>query len=319
MRPVDSEHDFMTPSDRRNGGSLRIGTRGSPLALAQARMVQQLLGGEAAAGLAIVETSGDRVQDRPLREIGGKALWTRELDRALLDGAIDLAVHSMKDVETQLAQGIALAATLPRADPSDRLVGASSIAAIPVGATVGTSSPRRSAQLLHRRPDVRIVTLRGNVGTRLARVAEGNPAATFLAAAGLDRLGIVAGTSLALEEWLPAVAQGAIGITCRADDAQLRARLVQHDHAATRLAVTTERALLAGLGGSCHTAVAAHAVLRAGRLCLAAELMSPCGRDLLREEGEAEPGEGEALGRAIAERFLSRATPAIRASLGLEA
>ncbi|MFN3591534.1 MAG: hydroxymethylbilane synthase, partial [Thermaurantiacus sp.] len=236
---------------------------------------------------------------------------------ALLDGEIDLAVHSMKDVETRLADGVCLAAILRRADPRDRLVGATAIESLPQGAIVGTSSPRRAAQLLHRRPDVRIVTLRGNVGTRLARLADGNPMATFLAAAGLDRLGIAAGVPLALEDWLPAVAQGAIGITCRADDARLRARLSCHDHPATCCAVAAERALLEGLGGSCHTAVAAHARVENGRVRLQAELMSPCGRDLLREDGNSDAADAAALGHALAERFLSRATAAIRASLGL--
>lgn len=319
MRSVETHGFLMTSKSPEPRCRVRIGTRGSPLALVQARMVQAMLGGAEAAPLVVIETSGDRVQDRPLREIGGKALWTRELDRALLSGEIDLAVHSMKDVETRLADGVALAAILPRADPRDRLIGASAISAIPDGATVGTSSPRRAAQLLARRPDIRIVSLRGNVGTRLARVAEGHPAATFLAAAGLDRLGLAVGTPLALDDWLPAVAQGAIGITCRAGDGALLERLAPLDDRLTHVAVAAERALLEGLGGSCHTAVAAHARLAGGRLHLAVELMSPCGQDLLREEGEGEGDNPAGLGHALAGRLLARATPAIRASLGLAA
>jgi hydroxymethylbilane synthase len=296
-------------------GRLAIGTRGSPLALAQARMVAAALGGEATTRISIVETMGDRVQDRPLREIGGKALWTRELDRALLDGEVDLAVHSLKDVETRLADGVVIAAVLPRADARDRLVGAPTIEAIAEGATVGTSSPRRAAQLAHRRPDLAITSLRGNVATRLRRVEEGDVAATFLAAAGLDRLGIAAGTALPIDVWLPAAAQGAIAVTARAGDEALLRRLTSLDHPETRLAVSAERALLEGMGGSCHTAVAAHARLVEGRLSLAAELYSPCGAERLRATREGDTVDPQALGRALAAELMERATPAMRASL----
>jgi hydroxymethylbilane synthase len=300
----------------RPSGPLRLGTRGSPLALAQARMVAEALGGPAAATIVTVQTMGDRVQDRPLREIGGKALWTRELDRALLDGDVDLAVHSMKDVETLLADGVALAAVLPRADPRDCLVGAAGLGALPAGATVGTSSPRRAAQLLHRRPDLSIVPLRGNVGTRLARVAGGEPMATFLAAAGLARLGMAAGVPLDLDEWLPAAGQGVIGITARAGDAETLARLAALDHAETRACLSAERALLARLGGSCHSAVAAHAAIDAGgRLRLRAELYSPCGRDMAKSAVTGDAAQPAQLGEALADALLATATPAIRASL----
>ncbi len=295
---------------------LRLGTRGSPLALVQARMVAEALGGVEAATIVTIRTAGDRMQDRPLREIGGKALWTRELDRALLEGAIDLAVHSMKDVETRLAEGLALAAVLPRDDPRDHLVGAAGIAAIPPGATVGTSSPRRAAQLLNRRPDLSVVALRGNVETRLARVGSGQPQATFLAAAGLARLGIRAGVPLPLDTWLPAVAQGVIGITVRAADAAVLARLAGLDHRETRAAVEAERALLSGLGGSCHSAIAAHAEpCGAGRLRLRAEVYSPDGRDMLRHEAEGCAAEPYRLGQEAADDLLRRASPAIRRSL----
>ena len=300
---------------------LRLGSRASPLALAQARMTADALATAGSAGAAIVpmSTTGDRVQDRALREIGGKALWTRELDRALLDGEIDAAVHSMKDVETQLAPGLALAAMLPRADVRDRLIGALSLADIADGAIVGTASPRRTAQLLHSRPDLRVAILRGNVAGRLQKVADGAVAATFLAAAGLDRLGVDAGVALDLADWLPAVAQGAVGITCRADDAAMLTLLAGIDHWPTRLAVAAERGLLEGLGGSCHTAVAAHAMGDAGGWTLRADLYSPDGADRLRDSLAtpvlATLAEARALGLALAERLLARATPAIRQSL----
>ena len=197
---------------------LRLGTRGSPLALAQARMVANAIAaahGPAAPPIEIVpiRTSGDRIQDRPLAEVGGKALWTKELDRALLDGEIDFAVHSMKDVETIRPPAIGLAAMLPRADVRDRLIGADSVAALPAGAVVGTSAPRRAAQLRRLRPDLRIVLFRGNVATRLAKLAAGEAQATLLAAAGLDRLGQGdVGATVPVETMLPAASQGAVGI-----------------------------------------------------------------------------------------------------------
>lgn len=315
----------MAPSDT---PPLRLGTRGSPLALAQARMTAAaltriLVPGSPPAEIVVIQTTGDRVQDRPLAEIGGKALWTRELDRALIAGEVDAAVHSMKDVETQLAPGLMLAAVLPRADVRDRLVGAPSLPALPAGAKVGTSSPRRAAQLRHRRPDVEPVLLRGNVETRLKAVAEGRVDATFLAAAGLERLGIAEGVALPLDDWLPAAAQGVVGITCRADDARLAGLLAAIDHDATHCCLRAERALLAGLGGSCRTSVAAHARLAdatPGGTCgpaimLRAELLSPDGSDCLRDSVRGPAGDPEALGRALAGQLLARASPAILDSL----
>lgn len=295
---------------------IRIGTRGSPLALAQARMTATALAGANAGETHIVEisTQGDRVQDRALRDIGGKALWTRELDQALLDQRIDCAVHSMKDVETRLPDGIILAAVLERADPRDRLVGVARLADIPAGAIVGTSSPRRAAQLLHRRADLSIGVLRGNVQTRLAAIAEGRVAATFLAAAGLDRLGISEGHLLPLEDWLPAAAQGIVGITCRADDPDMLSRLRAIDHAPSMTVLLAERAVLEGLGGSCHTSVAVHASLAGGDLQLRAELLSPDGRDCVTGaiQGGGDPRD---LGLALARQLIAEATPAILASL----
>ena len=298
---------------------LRIGTRGSPLALTQAQMASAALAdrhamAQAALSIRIFRTTGDRVQDRALAEIGGKALWTRELDRALMEGDIDIAVHSMKDVETRMAEGIALAAVLPRADPRDRLIGAESVAALPAGALVGTSSPRREAQLLHRRPDLRVGLLRGNVETRLRRVADGDFAATFLAAAGLERLGIAAGVALETDGWLPAASQGVVGIACRAGDARIMELLAGIDHGPTRRCLDAERTMLETLGGSCRTAVAAHARVEGdGRLRLDAELLTPDGRERVEAEGRGD--DPARLGQAVAEALLKQASPAMLATL----
>lgn len=286
--------------------------------MAQARMAAAAL--QAAHGLSDdqiriipVQTTGDRIQDRPLAEIGGKALWTRELDRALIDGEIDFAVHSMKDVETRLADGVALAAVLPRADVRDRLIGADAIEAIAPGAIVGTSSPRRAAQLLNRRPDLRVESLRGNVETRLRAIREGRVAATFLAAAGLDRLGIEAGAPLPLTDWLPAASQGIVGMTCRPADTRVLSLLAQVNDAGAFRALTAERAVLEGLGGSCHTSVAVHA-LAAEAISLRAELLSPDGQEQVCGEvaGQGDPHE---LGLELARILLDQAPPAILASL----
>ena len=239
--------------------SFRLGTRGSPLALAQARLTAAAL--TAAHDIAVeivpIVTTGDRIQDRPLTDIGGKALWTKELDAALLEGRIDAAVHSMKDVETRLADGIVIAAILPRADVRDRLLGAASIDALRHGARVGTSSPRRAAQLLHLRPDLMIVPLRGNVATRMAKLAAGEADATLLAAAGLERLGLSDGVAIPLATLLPAPAQGAIGLTARAGDSATLALLAAIDHPPTSVAIGLERAFLAALAADCHSSVAA--------------------------------------------------------------
>lgn len=299
---------------------LRLGSRGSPLARAQTGLVAAALvtAGHASTGTT-VETMGDRVRDRPLADLGGKAVWTKELDDALRDGRIDAAVHSLKDVETRLPEGIVLAAVLPRADPRDRLVGAEGLSALPGGARVGTSSPRRAAQLRARRPDLAAVLLRGNVATRLAKVAEGAVEATFLAAAGLDRLGVEAGVPLAIDDWLPAAAQGIVGITARADDAPTLSALAAIDDGPTHLAALAERGVLAGIGGSCRTAIAVHARAVAGAIWrLDAELMSPDGAECVVASAEAEvqgPSDACALGQTVADRLLAGMSDAIRASL----
>ena len=295
---------------------LRLGTRGSPLALVQARLVAAALRDahgwdEAAIEIVTVRTTGDRVQDRPLAEIGGKALWTKELDRALLDGEIDFAVHSMKDVETIRPAAIRIAAMLPRADVRDRLIGADSIEALPQRARVGTSSPRRAAQLRHLRPDVSIVPFRGNVETRLRKLAEGEADATLLAAAGLERLERPdVGHAIAIDVMIPAPAQGAVGIEARAGDTPTLALLAAIDHTETRHCVIAERALLAALGAGCHSPVAALATKQGPRFHVMAELFSSDGSDRVKGEIEVRGNRPIEAGR-LAEILLAQAPPAI--------
>lgn len=295
----------------------RLGTRGSPLALTQAGMVRDALmaaHGWADVAIVVIRTTGDRVQDRALAEIGGKALWTKELDRALLAGEVDACVHSMKDVETLRPDAIAIAAMLTRADVRDRLIGADSLDALPHGATIGTSSPRRSAQLKRIRPDVSTLLFRGNVDTRLGKLAAGEVDATLLAAAGLERLGRHdTGVAIPLDRMLPAPAQGAVGIETLADGAA-RERVAAIDHAATHAAVAAERALLAGLRADCHSPVAALAQYDAGELLLRAQLLSPDGAASV--EGEARGDDPVTLGARLALDLLDRAPPAVRALFG---
>ena len=297
---------------------LKLGTRRSPLAMAQAEEAKARLCAAhgwqpEAIELVSVVASGDKVQDRPLADIGGKALWTRELDQWLHEGRIDAAVHSLKDVETLRPDTLTIAAVLPRADKRDVLVGAASLAALPEGAVIGTSAPRRAAQALHARPDCRVVTFRGNVATRLAKLAAGEADATFLAAAGLHRLGENGvGHPLDPSEWLPAPAQGAIAIECRSDDARVAEALAVIDHVPSRAEVMAERALLASLGGSCHSAVAVLCDLEGEMLSMRAALFSPDGAE--RVEGAATFGPDNADTPArLAADLLARATPGIAA------
>ncbi|WP_442969155.1 hydroxymethylbilane synthase [Qipengyuania sp.] len=271
---------------------------------------------ESAVELVPVVASGDRIQDRPLAEIGGKALWTRELDQWLVEGRIDGAVHSMKDVETLRPEAIAIAAILPRADKADRLLGAESIAAIPAGARIGTSAPRRAAQLLHLRPDLTVVGIRGNVATRMAKLEAGEADATFLAAAGLDRLGEDAvGVRLDPEAWMPAPAQAAIGIECRSDDARARDLLRAIDHAESHAEIAAERRLLEGLGGSCSSPIAALSRTSEGRIALSAAIFSPDGTVRIGDESEFAAGDDEAP-LVLARRLLDRAPPAVTEHFG---
>ena len=302
--------------------ALRIGTRGSPLALAQAEETRRRLE-EAFPELAgaipieIIQTTGDRIQDRPLSAIGGKGLFTKEIDEAQLEGRVDIAVHSMKDVPTLLPDGLTLAALLPREDVRDVLISAKgrSLAELPAGAVVGSASLRRAAQILRRRPDLSVIPFRGNVQTRLRKLAEGQVDATLLAMAGLNRLVImpIEAVPLSVEEMLPAVAQGAIGITCRADDARALSFLAALDDLPTRQRVTAERAFLAVLDGSCRTPIAGLAELRDERLDFTGMILKPDGSaayDVLAAGHAADP---ESLGRSAAETLLKLAGPAFLA------
>ena len=268
--------------------------------------------GAADVEIIIIHTTGDKVQDRALAEIGGKALWTKELDAALLEGRIDIGVHSMKDVETLLKDGICLAAMLPRADVRERLIGAASIAALPHGARIGTSSPRRAAQLKAMRPDLRTEILRGNVATRLAKVEAGMIDATLLAAAGLDRLGQNVGATIEIAEMLPASAQGAVGITARDGDAATLALLAPINHRATFDCVAIERAFLAALGGTCHSPVAALARLDGDSLAFRGEIMAEDGSEVQQGNFTAPLREAPARVAALAAELLGQSSPAVR-------
>ncbi|MEQ1888917.1 MAG: hydroxymethylbilane synthase [Alphaproteobacteria bacterium] len=277
---------------------VRIGTRGSPLALAQAQETRARLLG-AHPGLTIgqieiqvIQTTGDRVRDRPLSEIGGKGLFTKEIEEALLERRIDLAVHSMKDMPAELPEGLAILCLLEREDPRDVLISAKAqtIDALPQGATVGTSSLRRQALLLRARPDLRVITFRGNVQTRLARLDAGEADATLLALAGLRRLGLesISASVIPVLEMLPAVAQGAIGVEARAGDSAMARLLQPLNHLPTEYCVRAERAFLAALDGSCRTPLAALAeILPGDRLRLCGQIIRPDGSQLLeaRREG----------------------------------
>ena len=295
---------------------LRLGTRASPLAMAQAMLAKTALitahgWADTAVELVPLVAAGDRIQDRALADVGGKALWTRELDAALIAGRIDAAVHSMKDVETIRPEAFVIAALLPRADVRDRLVGADSIADLPQGATIGTASPRRTAQLLRMRPDLKVVLLRGNVGTRLAKIARGEAAATLLAAAGLDRLDMAGiGVAIAVDQLLPAPAQGAVGIEVLADHAAVRSLVSAiNDDAACRC-VMAERELLAELGGDCRSPVAALAVVEpGGAIRLRAALYAVDGADMVAGDVLLSDQDTPVT---LAQMLLTAAAPSIR-------
>ena len=259
-----------------------------------------------------ITTSGDIIQDRPLAEVGGKALWTKELDRCLADGRTDFSVHSMKDVETIRPETLVIAAMLARADTRDRLIGAPSIAALPEGARVGTSSPRRAAQLLSRRPDLHPLPIRGNVQTRLAKLERGEVEATLLAAAGLERLGL-SSIGAAIDDMLPAPSQGAIGIEILGERRDLQELIAAINHAETHRCVSAERALLEGLGGDCHSAVAALARREEDGLVLRAEILSAGGSEV--HAGETVLDDADAPAR-LARSLLEQASPALRAMFG---
>lgn len=295
---------------------IRLGTRNSPLAMAQAVETRERLCAahgweEDEVELVPVMASGDKVLDRPLAEIGGKALWTKELDAWLGEGRIDAAVHSAKDVETIRPDVFHFAAMLPRADRRDALVGAASIAAIPQGAVVGTSAPRRASQLLNLRPDCTVVTFRGNVATRLSKLEAGEADVTFLAAAGLERLGqSEVGAPLSSADWIPAAAQGVVTLECRADDAETISALAAIDHPATRQELEAERALLAHLGGTCHSPVAVLCEPDGAGLMMRAALFSPDGSERVDGEASFTPGDHGSV-KALAADLLAHAAPAI--------
>ena len=299
---------------------LRIGTRGSPLALAQADELKRrlatahaTLAAPGAIDIVAIRTSGDRAGERPLAEEGGKGLFTKEIEEALFDGRIDVAIHSMKDMLATLPKGLAIAACLPREDPRDALLSphASSLAALAKGARLGTSSLRRMALVLHARPDIKIVPLRGNVGTRLAKLAAGDADATILAVAGLKRLGLADKITAALspDEMLPAPAQGILAIEIRNDDTRARDLLAPLDHAETAACAAAERAFLAALDGSCRTPIAALATVANGRLILDAAIVSPDGSKLHRTRRDGGTTDAAALGRDAGAELKARGGP----------
>ena len=298
--------------------TLRIGTRGSPLALAQAHLVARLLRaaheGLPEPEIVVIKTTGDSVLDRALSEVGGKGLFTKEIEEALIEERIDLAVHSMKDMPTVLPPGLEIVALLEREDPRDAFLSpvAADVAGLPAGALVGTASLRRQAQILNARPDVRVETLRGNVNTRLDKLARGEVQATLLALAGLRRLGLDhhATSILSVEEMLPAVAQGAIGIEVRGADRIVRPLVEALDHRETTLAVDAERALLAALDGSCRTPIAALAILDgSGGLSLESRIFSYDGRRVLATSRKGSAADGIAMGADAGAELLDRVGP----------
>ncbi|MDB5396570.1 MAG: porphobilinogen deaminase [Rhodospirillales bacterium] len=289
---------------------LKIGTRGSPLALAQAKITRELL---IASGLVaedgietvIIKTGGDRIQDRSLADIGGKGLFTKEIEEALSDGRIDLAVHSLKDLPAWMPDGLGLGAVLKRADPRDALLSsvANSVDSLPPGARIGTSSPRRRALLLNRRPDLTIVDFRGNVGTRLDKLAKGEVDGTLLAVAGIARLGLhVAHYPIDPAEMLPAACQGAIGLEIRLNDA--RAQMLCHTigDEVSAIAIAAERAFLAALDGSCRTPIAALATVDGDQVALEALVARPDGTAVIRISERAGIADAARLGDAAGHR-----------------
>jgi hydroxymethylbilane synthase len=297
---------------------LKIGTRGSPLALAQAHETRDRLATafdlpEAAFKIVVIRTTGDAVQDRPLKDIGGKGLFTREIEDDLASGTIDIAVHSMKDMPVEQPAGLLLDTYLPREDVRDAFVSPTltGLGDLATGAVVGTSSLRRRAQLLHKRPDLRVVEFRGNVQTRLRKLSEGVAEGTFLAQAGLNRLGQadVPATPIPVEEMLPAVAQGAIGIERRADDSRAAGMLSAIHDIATGQRLAAERAFLAALDGSCETPIAGLAELDGTTLRLRGEVLRPDGSEAISEDRRCAIADGADLGRDMARDLLARAGP----------
>jgi hydroxymethylbilane synthase len=313
-----SKSFHMTLTNPTPASPFRIGTRGSPLALAQAHETRARLMAafdlpEAAFAICVIKVTGDMVQDRALKEIGGKGLFTREIEEALLDGSIDIAVHSMKDMPVEQPAGLLLDTYLPREDVRDAFVShsATGLAGLAEGATVGTSSLRRKAQLLARRPDLNVVEFRGNVQTRLKKLGDGVAVATFLAMAGLNRLGMddVPRHPIAPEDMLPAVAQGAIGIERRANDTRAAEMLAAIHDGPTGQRLAAERAFLAALDGSCETPIGGLAELSGGTLRLRGEILRTDGSRVLAADASASVEDGADLGREMAAGLLRQAGP----------
>jgi hydroxymethylbilane synthase len=300
---------------------LRIGTRGSPLALAQATMVQTQLASAhglvehgvpaEAFELKIIRTTGDVIQDRPLSEVGGKGLFTKEIEEALIAGEIDLAVHSAKDLPTLLPPGLAIVSVLPREDPRDVFISrkAKTLRALAEGATVGTASLRRQALIKRLRPDLKVVTFRGNVETRLRKLDEGVVDATLLALAGLRRLGLAEAATAILdtEEFLPAVGQGIVALEARADDARTRAMLDRINSPDDATALAAERAFLTVLDGSCRTPIAGHAKIAAGRVSFRGLIAKPDGSHVFETTREGTAAQASALGHDAGRELKERA------------
>ena len=296
---------------------IRLGTRGSPLALIQTNMVKaalqeafEELNEPGALEVVVISTTGDQVADRPLADIGGKGLFCKEIEMALFDGRIDCGVHSMKDMPTWLPDGLVIAGMLPRADPRDVLISrkAGSVKALPEGAVVGTASLRRQAQILAKRPDLKVINFRGSVGTRLKKLDEGQVDATMLARAGLDRLGLkdVPQSVLSPEEMLPAVGQGVVGIECRSDDNDLLTLFAQINHEPTSACVHAERAMLDVLDGSCHTPIGAYALLDGSRMHLRGLVARADGSECFETERWGSIDEAIDLGRDAGQELRDR-------------
>jgi hydroxymethylbilane synthase len=307
------KNNFPSPSS-----PLRIGTRGSPLALAQAyetrkRLTNALNISEDSFEIVVISTSGDRILDRPLKEVGGKGLFTKEIEQDMLDGKIDIAVHSMKDMPVEQPDGLTLGCYLPREDVRDAFVSSryKNINELPSGSKVGTSSLRRKAQLKFSRPDLEVVEFRGNVQTRLKKLKDGVATCTFLAMAGLNRLGLeeVAQSTMNPNEMLPAIAQGAIGIEWREEDRQISDILKKIHHEETGQRLNTERAFLAELDGSCQTPIAGLAIIEGSSLKFTGQVLRTDGSESISETAFGDIEDGPRLGREMAQKILSQAGP----------
>ena len=307
------KNKFPSPSS-----PLRIGTRGSPLALAQAyetrtRLTNALNISEDSFEIVVISTSGDRILDRPLKEVGGKGLFTKEIEQDMLDRKIDIAVHSMKDMPVEQPDGLTLGCYLPREDVRDAFVSSKykNVNELPSGSKVGTSSLRRKAQLKFSRPDLEVVEFRGNVQTRLKKLKDGVATCTFLAMAGLNRLGLeeVAQSTMNPNEMLPAIAQGAIGIEWREEDRQISDVLKKIHHEETGQRLNTERAFLAELDGSCQTPIAGLAIIEGSSLKFTGQVLRTDGSESISETAFGDIEDGPRLGREMAQKILSQAGP----------